>query len=171
MIKVVYLTIGGLFCGVPAGRTARKPSELQLWGLSFVAWKFTTFLSWLMYIIWLPKSQEYIADNPYSRYRRAPFSTLLVYCIRVSVSFIFFLRNEHISKVCWLTAKQKQSAYWTWCALAIMMKEKQEINTVFSKYDCVGSKNMVNGIHPSRAGYRDWWTPKFEAYLSNYLAQ
>ena len=30
---------------------------------------------------------------------------------------------------------------------------------------------MVNGIHPSRAGYRDWWTPKFEAYLSNYLAQ
>lgn len=30
---------------------------------------------------------------------------------------------------------------------------------------------MVNGIHPSRAGYRDWWTPKFEAYLSDYLAQ
>lgn len=29
---------------------------------------------------------------------------------------------------------------------------------------------MVNGIHPSRAGYRDWWTPKFEAYLSDYLA-
>lgn len=28
---------------------------------------------------------------------------------------------------------------------------------------------MVNGIHPSRAGYRDWWTPKFEAYLSEYL--
>ena len=28
---------------------------------------------------------------------------------------------------------------------------------------------MVNGIHPSRAGYRDWWTPKFEAYLAEYL--
>lgn len=28
---------------------------------------------------------------------------------------------------------------------------------------------MVNGIHPSRAGYRDWWTPKFEAFLSNLL--
>ena len=28
---------------------------------------------------------------------------------------------------------------------------------------------MVNGIHPSRAGYRDWWTPKFEAYLSELL--
>ena len=26
---------------------------------------------------------------------------------------------------------------------------------------------MVNGIHPSRAGYRDWWTPKFEAFLSD----
>ena len=29
---------------------------------------------------------------------------------------------------------------------------------------------MVNGIHPSRAGYRDWWTPKFEEYLTELLA-
>ena len=29
---------------------------------------------------------------------------------------------------------------------------------------------MVNGIHPSRAGYRDWWTPKFEAYLLELFA-
>lgn len=28
---------------------------------------------------------------------------------------------------------------------------------------------MFNGIHPTRAGYRDWWTPKFEAYLIEYL--
>lgn len=28
---------------------------------------------------------------------------------------------------------------------------------------------MVNGIHPSKAGYRDWWTPVFEAYLIEYL--
>lgn len=28
---------------------------------------------------------------------------------------------------------------------------------------------MVNGIHPSKAGYRDWWTPVFEAYLTEYL--
>lgn len=28
---------------------------------------------------------------------------------------------------------------------------------------------MVNGIHPSRAGYREWWVPKFEAYLTEYL--
>ncbi len=24
---------------------------------------------------------------------------------------------------------------------------------------------MVNGIHPSKAGYREWWTPKFEKKL------
>lgn len=28
---------------------------------------------------------------------------------------------------------------------------------------------MVNGIHPSKAGYRDWWTPVFEEYLTEYL--
>lgn len=26
---------------------------------------------------------------------------------------------------------------------------------------------MVNGIHPSRAGYLEWWTPRFEAFLIN----
>lgn len=30
---------------------------------------------------------------------------------------------------------------------------------------------MVNGIHPSKAGYRDWWTPVFEEYLTNYLCE
>ena len=28
---------------------------------------------------------------------------------------------------------------------------------------------MVNGIHPSRAGYQLWWTPKFEIYLYTKL--
>ena len=28
---------------------------------------------------------------------------------------------------------------------------------------------MVNGIHPSRTGYRDWWTPKFEEYLTDFF--
>ncbi len=28
---------------------------------------------------------------------------------------------------------------------------------------------MVNGIHPSRAGYQLWWTPKFEEYLYTKL--
>jgi lysophospholipase L1-like esterase len=30
---------------------------------------------------------------------------------------------------------------------------------------------MVNGIHPSRAGYLEWWTPVFESYLTNYLTK
>lgn len=30
---------------------------------------------------------------------------------------------------------------------------------------------MFDDIHPTRAGYRDWWTPKFEAYLGERLAQ
>lgn len=29
---------------------------------------------------------------------------------------------------------------------------------------------MANGIHPTRAGYQLWWTPKFEAYLSKALS-
>ena len=28
---------------------------------------------------------------------------------------------------------------------------------------------MVNAIHPSKAGYRDWWTPKFEEILKDYI--
>lgn len=28
---------------------------------------------------------------------------------------------------------------------------------------------MANGIHPTRAGYREWWTPQFEEYLSSNL--
>lgn len=30
---------------------------------------------------------------------------------------------------------------------------------------------MVNGIHPSKAGYREWWTPVFEEYLEGFLAE
>lgn len=30
---------------------------------------------------------------------------------------------------------------------------------------------MFDSIHPTRAGYRDWWTPKFETYLSGVLGQ
>lgn len=29
---------------------------------------------------------------------------------------------------------------------------------------------MANGIHPTRAGYRDWWTPKFEECLTEIFA-
>lgn len=29
---------------------------------------------------------------------------------------------------------------------------------------------MADSIHPTQAGYRDWWTPKMEEYLYSYLA-
>lgn len=28
---------------------------------------------------------------------------------------------------------------------------------------------MVNKIHPSKAGYKDWWTPKFEEILKEFI--
>lgn len=28
---------------------------------------------------------------------------------------------------------------------------------------------MADNIHPTRAGYREWWTPKFESFLYEYL--
>lgn len=30
---------------------------------------------------------------------------------------------------------------------------------------------MFDGIHPTQAGYLNWWTPKMEAYLYDYLGQ
>ena len=29
----------------------------------------------------------------------------------------------------------------------------------------------ADGIHPTQAGYLNWWTPKMEAYLYDYLGQ
>ena len=28
---------------------------------------------------------------------------------------------------------------------------------------------MANGIHPTQAGYLEWWTPFMEDYLIHYL--
>lgn len=30
---------------------------------------------------------------------------------------------------------------------------------------------MIDDIHPSRAGYREWWTPVLEQYLYAYLTK
>ncbi len=35
----------------------------------------------------------------------------------------------------------------------------------FAIFVCVLALLMVNTIHPSKAGYRDWWTPEFEEAL------
>lgn len=53
-----------------------------------------------------------------------------------------------------------------WDIGVIDLWNSQEMNHVAKdKYKLY----MVNGIHPARAGYREWWTPVFEEYLGQYL--
>ena len=51
-----------------------------------------------------------------------------------------------------------------WDITVIDLWNDPEMNAV-SKEDY--KLYMANGIHPTKAGYRDWWTPKFEEYLLN----
>ena len=30
---------------------------------------------------------------------------------------------------------------------------------------------MADNIHPTKAGYLEWWTPKIEAYIVDYLSR
>ncbi|MCD8325128.1 MAG: hypothetical protein LUC90_00115, partial [Lachnospiraceae bacterium] len=30
---------------------------------------------------------------------------------------------------------------------------------------------MLDGIHPTKIGYRDWWTPYMREYLISYLCE
>lgn len=53
-----------------------------------------------------------------------------------------------------------------WQIGIIDLWNNEEMNSV-SKEDY--KLYMANGIHPTRAGYRDWWTPQFEEYLYNNL--
>lgn len=43
-------------------------------------------------------------------------------------------------------------------------------NDEFNKMDNETRKLYMNDkIHPTKAGYLEWWTPVFEEYLSEYL--
>ncbi|MCH5321388.1 MAG: SGNH/GDSL hydrolase family protein [Eubacterium sp.] len=53
-----------------------------------------------------------------------------------------------------------------WDIGVIDLWNNEEMNSV-SKADY--KLYMANGIHPTRAGYRDWWLPVMEEYLYNYL--
>lgn len=63
--------------------------------------------------------------------------------------------------------------------LLLKIQEKWDIGVIDlwndAKMNAVSAEDyklyMVNGIHPSKAGYRDWWTPAFEAYLTEYLSK
>lgn len=91
---------------------------------------------------------------------------------------IAYARQTWNCPVIFYTGTQYKSAqYEEMVALLLKLQEKWDIGVIDLWND--GEMNavskadydlyMVNGIHPSRAGYRDWWTPKFEAYLSEYL--
>lgn len=55
-----------------------------------------------------------------------------------------------------------------WGIGVIDLWNDQDMNAV-SKMDY--KLYMFDSIHPTRAGYREWWTPKFEEYLVDYLAR
>lgn len=53
-----------------------------------------------------------------------------------------------------------------WGTDVIDLWNDDEMNAVSQEdYDVY----MANGIHPTRAGYRDWWLPKFESYLYSFF--
>lgn len=72
-------------------------------------------------------------------------------------------KSEHYEKMVTLLLQIQKK----WDIGVINLWNDEEMNAV-SKADY--NLYMVDGIHPSRAGYRDWWTPKFEAFISEYLA-
>ncbi len=53
-----------------------------------------------------------------------------------------------------------------WQFLILDLWNDEEMNSV-SKADY--KLYMANGIHPTRAGYRDWWLPKFEEELKTLI--
>ncbi len=69
--------------------------------------------------------------------------------------------------------KYKSEGYERMVALLKKIAEKWDIDVLDLYNDpemnAVDKRDydryMVNGIHPSMAGYRDWWTPKFEEKL------
>ena len=71
----------------------------------------------------------------------------------------------------------KSEQYAQMVDLLLQIQEKWEIGVIDLWNDpemqAVSAEDyklyMINGIHPSLAGYRDWWTPKFEAYLTEAL--
>lgn len=92
---------------------------------------------------------------------------------------IAYARQTWNCPVIFYTGTQYKSAqYAEMVVLLLQIQEKWDIGVIDlwndAEMNAVSKENynlyMVNGIHPCRAGYRDWWTPKFEAYLSEYLS-
>lgn len=72
--------------------------------------------------------------------------------------------NEHYADMVDLLLKIQEK----WGIGVIDLWNNTEMNAV-SEEDY--KLYMVNGIHPSRAGYLEWWTPVMEEYLIEYLGE
>lgn len=92
---------------------------------------------------------------------------------------IAYARETWDCPVIFYTGTQYRSEqYSEMVKLLLAIQEKWDIGVIDLWNDAdmkaVSKENyalfMVNGIHPSRAGYRDWWTPKFEMYLTEALS-
>lgn len=70
--------------------------------------------------------------------------------------------NEHYEKMVELLLEIQKK----WDITVLDLWNDEEMNQVS---DTDYKLYMVNGIHPSRAGYREWWTPKFETCLQEVL--
>lgn len=74
--------------------------------------------------------------------------------------------------------RYKSEAYAQMVALLPQLQKKWDIGVIDlwnnAEMNAVSTAEyklyMVNGIHPSRAGYRDWWLPVIQKYLYAVLA-
>lgn len=91
---------------------------------------------------------------------------------------IAYAKNTWNCPVIFYTGTRYDSEYYgSMVDILLEIQKKWDIGVIDlwndNEMNAVSKKNyklyMVNGIHPSKAGYRDWWTPKFESYLEEYL--
>lgn len=75
--------------------------------------------------------------------------------------------------------KYKSEEYPKMIELLYKIKEKHNIGIIDLWNDdalndidkATYRRYMANGIHPVRAGYREWWTPKFEEVLGEFFGE
>ncbi len=91
---------------------------------------------------------------------------------------IFYAKSTWNCPVAFYTGTQyKSERYGEMVSLLNEIAEKWDIDVIDlwndAEMNAVSKEDyklyMVNGIHPSRAGYKLWWTPKFREYLYEKL--
>ncbi len=91
---------------------------------------------------------------------------------------IVYARETWNCPVIFYTGTQYDSeAYGKMVELLLQIQKKWDIGVIDlwndTELNAISQEDyklyMVNGIHPSKAGYRDWWTPVMEEYLYDYL--